>query len=392
SSLNETSPGLIHISQTGQSFNYGGTPSDQSIVECIKDLKLRGLRAVFYPFILMDDGSKSWRGRISYFAGDVSSAATSAVNAFLGSAAASQFTRDFVNNTVSYAGSPTDFTYRRMVLHYANLCVVAGGVDLFLVGSEFRGLETIRGPGWTPAGTTDGSGNAIWDYPFVQGLIALSDDVRSIFDGAGLAKDKVNLHNLISYAADWSDLMGWQHPGANPPFPPPVGTGNGGQWPHLDQLWAHNNVDLVCFDNYMPVSDWTTGDGSPLSSGQSNNLDIANWAAPAATDQYYDWGSVSDAAVAPGAEYGTPLGSMASSLDYGTTVLPAWPPAPAVMSNLGLAGQATINSIPYLKANIEGGEKFNWFYFDSTNDGFGLDPLGSGQYVSRPEGDRVAQT
>ncbi|MGH6822813.1 MAG: baseplate megatron protein TIM-barrel domain-containing protein, partial [Methylocella sp.] len=219
-----------------------------------------------------------------------------------------------------------------------------------------------------------------------------SDDVRSIFDGAGLAKDKVNLHNLISYAADWSDLMGWQHPGANPPFPPPVGTGNGGQWPHLDQLWAHNNVDLVCFDNYMPVSDWTTGDGSPLSSGQSNNLDIANWAAPAATDQYYDWGSVSDAAVAPGAEYGTPLGSMASSLDYGTTVLPAWPPAPAVMSNLGLAGQATINSIPYLKANIEGGEKFNWFYFDSTNDGFGLDPLGSGQYVSRPEGDRVAQT
>ncbi|MGH6867724.1 MAG: baseplate megatron protein TIM-barrel domain-containing protein, partial [Methylocella sp.] len=295
-------------------------------------------------------------------------------------------------NTVSYAGSPTDFTYRRMVLHYANLCVVAGGVDLFLVGSEFRGLETIRGPGWTPAGTTDGSGNAIWDYPFVQGLIALSDDVRSIFDGAGLAKDKVNLHNLISYAADWSDLMGWQHPGANPPFPPPVGTGNGGQWPHLDQLWAHNNVDLVCFDNYMPVSDWTTGDGSPLSSGQSNNLDIANWAAPAATDQYYDWGSVSDAAVAPGAEYGTPLGSMASSLDYGTTVLPAWPPAPAVMSNLGLAGQATINSIPYLKANIEGGEKFNWFYFDSTNDGFGLDPLGSGQYVSRPEGDRVAQT
>ena len=47
---------------------------------------------------------------------------------------------------MSYAGSPTDFTYRRMVLHYANLCIVAGGVDLFLIGSDFRGLETIRGP------------------------------------------------------------------------------------------------------------------------------------------------------------------------------------------------------------------------------------------------------
>ena len=36
-----------------------------------------------------------------------------------------------------------------MILHYANLCVVAGGVDLFLIGSELCGLETIRGPGWT---------------------------------------------------------------------------------------------------------------------------------------------------------------------------------------------------------------------------------------------------
>ena len=44
-------------------------------------------------------------------------------------------------------------------------------------------------------------------------------------------------------------MMGWQHPGAN------------GQWPHLDSLWASSNIDLVSFDNYLPLSDWTTGTG-----------------------------------------------------------------------------------------------------------------------------------
>src|ERR1700724_1947943 len=174
SSLTETSSGLIPISSSGGSFTYGGTPSHQSIVECIVDLKARGFRVVFYPFILMDSPGKPWRGRITY-SPDVSSVATSAVAAFLGSANTSQFTR--LSNTVSYAGSPTDFTYRRMVLHYANLCIVAGGVDVFLIGSEFRGLETIRGPGWTITGTTDGGVKAIWDYPFVAGMITLADDV-----------------------------------------------------------------------------------------------------------------------------------------------------------------------------------------------------------------------
>ena len=71
-----------------------------------------------------------------------------------------------------------------MILHYANLVALAGGVDLFLLGSELRGLETIRGPGWTKAGTTGGDGNATWDYPFVAGFMQLADDVRTIFDAA----------------------------------------------------------------------------------------------------------------------------------------------------------------------------------------------------------------
>ncbi len=331
SGLTQSSPGLIAIPQNGDAFIYGGTPSDQSIVRCIRDLKSRGLRVVFYPFILMTASGEPWRGRITYDGTDVSSAATTAINNFLGGAAISDFTRDDTNLTVAYSGSSTDYTYRRMILHYANLCVVAGGVDLFLLGSEFRGLETVRGPAWTKAGTTGGDGKVTWDYPFVAGLSALADDVRSVFDAADLSKDTTNLHNLIAYSADWSVWMGYQHGGEN------------GQWPHLDQLYAHDNIDLVAFDNYLPLSDWTTGDGG---------LDAQHWLDPA------------------------PSG--------------AWPPS--TFNGLGMSGQPTIHSIAYLKANIEGGQYFNWFYNDSDNLGIGLDPNGTDLRVSLPHGDRLSQS
>ncbi len=157
--------------------------------------------------------------------------------------------------------------------------------------------------------------------------------MRSVFDGAGLTKDLTGLHNLISYSADWSVWMGYQHPGEN------------GQWPHLDQLYGHANIDLVCFDNYLPLSDWTTGDGG---------LDARHWLDPA------------------------PSG--------------AWPPSPSTFNGLGLSGQPTIRSKAYLKANIEGGEKFNWYYNDSNNLGAGLDPNGTDLRVSLPEGNRLTQS
>ncbi len=332
SGLTQSSSGLIALpSLPDGGAAYGGTPSDPSIVRCIRDLKARGFKVVFYPFVLMTATGYPWRGLITA-SPDVSSAATSAVQAFLGSATTSEFTPDSVNLTVAYSGSPTDYTYRRMILHYAWLCTVAGGVNLFLLGSELRGLETIRGPAWTKAGTTDGSGAAVWDYPFVAGLQALAADVRSVFDGQGLTKNLSTLSNLVAYSDDWSDWMGFQHPGES------------GQWPHLDALWASSDIDFVGFDNYLPLSDWTTGDGG---------LDTLNWLSPA------------------------PSG--------------AWPPSSSTMSGLGLFGSPTIYSLPYLKANIEGGEKFNWFYNDGNNDGQGLDPNGSDLVVSLPEGDRLAQ-
>jgi hypothetical protein len=368
SGLTQNSTGLIAIPQSPSgTFIYGGTPSDQSIVRCIRDLKSRGLRVVFYPFILMTASGEPWRGEITYNGTDISSAATTAIDNFLGGAAISEFIQDNVNLTVGYSGSSTDYTYRRMILHYANLCCVAGGVDLFLLGSELRGLEAVRGPAWTKAGTVSG-GTATWDYPFVAGLIVLAGDVRTVFNDAGLTKDTVNLHNLIAYSADWSVWMGYQHPGEN------------GQWPHLDQLFASANIDLVSFDNYLPLSDWTTGGGG---------LDAQNWNAPAPS-AFVDDGRAADAATSA-ADYGSVTSPAATNNDYGS-VATGWPPSPTAFNGLGLSGQPSMYSIPYLQANIEGGEKFNWFYNDSNNGGPGLDPNGSDLVVSLPEGDRLTQS
>jgi hypothetical protein len=86
--------------------------------------------------------------------------------------------------TVSFTGSPSDWGLRRMVLHYAHLCAVAGGVDAFLIGTEMPGLTTIRSGAST--------------YPAVTAFKTLAADVSSIL-GAG---------TKIGYAADWGfDLV-----------------------------------------------------------------------------------------------------------------------------------------------------------------------------------------
>ena len=341
SSLTEQSyPGLIPIPEIPNDlgipgFVYGGTPSDPSVVRCIRDLKTRGFKVVFYPFLLGTGSGFPWRGRISS-PHDLTQLATNDVNTFMGGASTSDFVRDSVNLTVAYGGPLLDYTYRRMVLHYANLCIVAGGVNLFVIGSELRGLEILRGPNWTKAGQIDGSGKAIWDYPMVAALNTLANDVRSIFDAAGYTKDLSTFKNLITYSSDWSSWMGWQHPGEN------------GQWPHLDQLRANSNIDFVSFDNYLPLTDWTTA--------TNGGLDGDEWLTP-----------------------------VYSGL---------WPPPSGSLNGLGFTGPPTIYSAPYLKAGIEGGQYFNWYYNDGgagAHAARGLDPNGSDLQVTLPIGDRLAQ-
>ena len=127
SSLTEQSyPGLIPIPEILNAlgipgFVYGGTPSDPSVVRCIRDLKTRGFKVVFYPFLLGTGSGFPWRGRITS-PNDLSQLATNDVNTFMGGATVGDFSPDATNLTVAYSGPLLDYTYRRMILHYANLC------------------------------------------------------------------------------------------------------------------------------------------------------------------------------------------------------------------------------------------------------------------------------
>src|SRR6056297_2538072 len=142
---------------------YGGTTADFAVVQAIKEMKVRGLRVTFYPFILMDvppgnslpnpysDNAAEtgqpafpWRGRITCspaagYAGSVDKTATAAaqVSAFFGSASPSDFA--ISGATVAWTGAAGDWGLRRMVLHYAHLCAAAGGVDAFLIGPRCAG-------------------------------------------------------------------------------------------------------------------------------------------------------------------------------------------------------------------------------------------------------------
>ena len=259
---------------------FGGTPSDRSVINAIRELRSRGQKVMFYPFILMDipaDNAKQnpltgvapqpafpWRGRITLdlapgVAGsaDQTNAATAEVATYFGQAAASDFSQEA--DGVDYDG-PAEWSMRRFILHYAHLCAVAGGVDSFCIGSEMRGLTQIR------------SGQI--SYPAVDAFMELVADVRAI-----LGPDV-----KLGYAADWSEYFGHQ-----------PNDGSGDAIFHLDPLWAHPDIDFVGVDNYLPLSDWRR--------------------APDHLDQ--------------------------------------------------VEGAKSVYSLPYLTANVEGGEGYDWFYADA---------------------------
>ncbi len=203
----------ISTDSTGQ-IAFGGTPSDTTIVEAIKEIRSRGLRVTFYPFVLMDvpEGNSlpnpysdnaagtgqdayPWRGRItcSPAAGylgtvDQTADATAQVAAFFGNASASDFSVS--GESVTWTGG-SDWGYRRFILHYAHLCAAAGGVDAFLIGSELRGLTTIRDSAST--------------FPAVTQLQRLASDVANLVTvGTGAASLPVDFTELalVGYPGD----------------------------------------------------------------------------------------------------------------------------------------------------------------------------------------------
>ncbi|CUX08768.1 baseplate multidomain protein megatron [Agrobacterium genomosp. 13] len=240
---------------------YGGTPSDESVLQAMADLKARGLRVCLYPFMMMDvptgnglpdpygkneQDAYGWRGRVTCFPApgrrnspDRSTGARAEVLAFCN----------------------RDEGYRRMVLHYAALAARAGGVDAFLIGSELRGLTALRDQNDA--------------FPFVEELVRLVRDVRAILEPA----------TKLTYAADWSEYFGYQ-----------PADGSGDVFYNLDPLWASPDIDAIGIDNYMPLSDWRDEDaanGNP--DGMIGPDDAGAFRRAITAGEGFDWYYASDA-------------------------------------------------------------------------------------------------
>ena len=243
------------ISWNGGGPAYGGTPGDADVRQAIADLRARGLKIYLYPFVMMDvphgnalpdphggaaQAAYPWRGRITCFPapGQAGSPDRTAV--------ARGEIENFANRTEGY---------RRMVLHYAHLCVEAGGVDGLIIGSELRGLTQVRDE-------ADG-------FPFVRELVRLAADVRAVV-GPG---------TKLTYGADWSEYFGYH---------PQDGTGD--VFFHLDPLWASPAIDAVGIDNYMPLADWRDDDlGTDNPDGARLADDVMALRAAISGGEGFDW-------------------------------------------------------------------------------------------------------
>lgn len=269
------------VSQSGGRAAYGGSPSDDSIVAAIGELKARGLSVTLYPFVMMDvpagnglpdphgaaeQAAYPWRGRITCHPaagrpGSVDGTATARaqVDAFFGAATPGHFS--LAGGHVHFSGGGADWGYRRFVLHQAKLAAQAGGVDAFLIGSELRGLTTVRG--------------AADSFPAVEALCDLAADVRAMLGAA----------TKLTYGADWSEYFG-HHPQ----------DGSGSVFFHLDPLWAHGAIDAVGIDAYMPLADWRDGDHDGSNpDGAAGPSDPAALRAALSGGEGYDWFYADDA-------------------------------------------------------------------------------------------------
>lgn len=242
---------------------YGGTPSDDSLRHLIAELKARGLKITFYPFLMMDipagntltdpwTGAASqpvypWRGRITC------SPAPGVVGSPDGTGTAATQIANFFSG-----GGVSGWNYRRMILHYANLTESCGGVDAFLIGSELKALTRVR------------SSSGV--YPAVNALATLASDVKAVV-GAG---------TVVTYGADWTEY-GAHVVGDEVRFP-------------LDPLWASSAIDAIGIDYYAPLSDWRDDAGHFDASLATSIHDRDYLAANLNGGEAYDWYYADDAA------------------------------------------------------------------------------------------------
>lgn len=258
--------------------SYTGTPSDDSVVRAILDLKARGYTVVLCPTLLMDIPSGNaltnpytgsapqpaypWRGRITCnpTSIDQTSGAATQVSSFFGTVTTGQMSVsvDWVTGavTTNYTG-PVEWHYRRFILHYANLCATInthepGAVGAFLLGSELVGLCAVR--------------DSSTHFPTVSKLKTLAADVRTV-----LGSDV-----KLSYAAHSSDYGRYQP--------------SDGLFFHLDPLWSDANIDFIGINMYEPLSDWRNGSSHlDALAGYKTITDLTYLQANIEGGENYDW-------------------------------------------------------------------------------------------------------
>lgn len=293
----ETRSSAHLLSRGANGKGFRGTPSDQTVIAAIREIKARGLRVTLAPVLILDIPASNtridpWTGAApqpAYAAAtritaslapgvpgspDLTAAMTSEIAAFCGAATPAQFAVS--GETMRWNGPASDRGLRRFVLHYAHLAARAGGVDSFLLGPRLDGLVTLRsGPG---------------SYPATAQWVSLAAAVRQILCPS----------TKIGFAAGPET---WH---SHHPAPGEV------RFP-LDPLWADANVDFIGVEAYWPLADWRDGD---------DHLDAALWPAPqdrgylaanVAGGEGYDWRYLSDADRA--AQVRTPVLDLAEGIE-----------------------------------------------------------------------------
>ncbi|MGL4497085.1 MAG: baseplate multidomain protein megatron, partial [Beijerinckiaceae bacterium] len=187
---------------------------------------------------------------------DGTAAASTQVAAFMGQAAAANFTVG--NAAVTYTGA-NEWSLRRFVLHYAALASAAGGVDGFIIGSEMRSLTRVRG--------------ATGGFPMTQALADLAVEVRAL----------IGAQPVVTYGADWTEYGGVVPEAGTLMFP-------------LDALWAHPAISCIGIDWYPPLSDWRDGQFHADASVARSVLDKNYLEMRVAAGENFDWYYADDVA------------------------------------------------------------------------------------------------
>lgn len=205
--------------------NYGGTPTDESIIELCDYLKSQGYNIAILPALYIDDENKSWRGMIK-----------------------SSSSAKKINDETAIFFKDKEFGYNKFIKHYAEL--LKDKIEIISLGSELKGLTlTINQYGQSPG---------------VKELASLAGEVKEIVG------EKVK----ITYVANYGEY----HHSDKGTYPLDFLWGND----NIDVITI--NADFILDGDLTSCTKvknaWTSGEGYDyyLSGNKKVNFDLPTWA------------------------------------------------------------------------------------------------------------------